>query len=234
MLGAVFVVHATRKLLSRVGRPAPDAGERSTTVLGDWYATILFWQPQVALFVNESTLLPVLMPLAPAATVTERFPQALSLLLAAHRVSRHFTEAEVAQMADCRLAPTSNPKRRRDHERVHPPRGDLPRLPPRTGPDPARTAARRDALWTPLPQEYQPRPRAGRSHRPASSMKGAAQSPRKPKRQARASRPHPAGYLQRPPTLRRLQPPTSDRRQSSASAAVQRCDRVGTARRPLP
>lgn len=32
-------------------------------------ATALFWKPQVALLVNEPTLLPVLMPLAPAATL---------------------------------------------------------------------------------------------------------------------------------------------------------------------
>jgi hypothetical protein len=108
MSPAMFVVHATRKLLTRVGKPDLDVGERSTTVLGDWYATVLFWRPQVALFVDESTLLPVLMPLAPAATVTERFPPALSAVLAAHQVSRHFIDAELAQMADCQLATTSN------------------------------------------------------------------------------------------------------------------------------
>jgi hypothetical protein len=80
----VFIVHATKKLLTRVRKPSPHLGEQSTTVLGDWYATVLFWRPHVALFVNESTLLPVLLPLTPAATMLERFPQALSLLLAAH------------------------------------------------------------------------------------------------------------------------------------------------------
>lgn len=105
---AVFIVHATRKLLTRVGKPSPDPGERSTTVLGDWYATVLFWRPQVALFVNEPTLLPVLMPLAPAATVTRRFPRDLSLLLAVHQVSRRFIDAELTQMTDCRIARTSN------------------------------------------------------------------------------------------------------------------------------
>jgi hypothetical protein len=94
MSPAVFVVHATRKLLTRVGKPSPEP-ERSRTVLGDWYATVLFWRPQVALFVNESTLLPVLMPLAPAAALTERFPPALATLLAAHRVSRRFIDAEL-------------------------------------------------------------------------------------------------------------------------------------------
>jgi hypothetical protein len=40
---------------------------------GRRYATAFFWRPQVALFVNESTLLPVLIPLAPATTVIARF-----------------------------------------------------------------------------------------------------------------------------------------------------------------
>jgi hypothetical protein len=104
----VFVVHGTKKLLARVGSPAQDAGRRSSTALGAWYATVLFWTPQVALFVNESTLLPLLMPLAPAATLTERFPDALADVLAAHGVSRSFIDEEVARMDDCQLATTKN------------------------------------------------------------------------------------------------------------------------------
>ena len=104
----VFVVHGTKKLLARVGSPGQDAGGRSTTALGDWYATALFWRPQVALFVNEPTLLPVLMPLAPAATLTKRFPTALADVLAAHGVSRSFIDGEVARMDDCELARTEN------------------------------------------------------------------------------------------------------------------------------
>ena len=37
------------------------------------YATVLFWRPQVALFVNEASRLPVFVPLAPAARVVDRF-----------------------------------------------------------------------------------------------------------------------------------------------------------------
>ena len=39
----------------------------SSTVLGDWYTNVLFWRPQVALFVDASSFVPVLMPLAPSA-----------------------------------------------------------------------------------------------------------------------------------------------------------------------
>src|SRR5207237_4898970 len=83
---AVLVVHGTKKFLDRAGRPTVEPGEPSTAQLGSWYATVLFWKPQVALFVNETTLLPLLMPFAPAATVLARFPAALERVLAAHGV----------------------------------------------------------------------------------------------------------------------------------------------------
>jgi len=104
----VFVVHGTRKFLDRVGKPTAVPFEHSTTLLGDWYATALFWKPQVALFVNESTLLPVLLPLAPAATVLDRLPAAVATVLEAHAVIRTFIEHEVAEMSERRLATTSS------------------------------------------------------------------------------------------------------------------------------
>lgn len=104
----MFVVHGTRKLLARVGGPTASPDATSATALGSWYATALFWKPQVVLFVNESTLLPVLMPLAPATTVVDRVPAALSIVLATHGVSDRFIEREVAEMADHQVAPTRN------------------------------------------------------------------------------------------------------------------------------
>jgi len=104
----VFVVHATLKFLDRVGKPTAIPVAQSTTVLGDWYATALFWKPQVALFVNESTLLPVLVPFAPAATVVDRFPATLATVLDGHGLSRAFIEHEVAEMSEHRLAKTAN------------------------------------------------------------------------------------------------------------------------------
>jgi hypothetical protein len=77
-------------------------------VLGSWYATVLFWRPQIALLVNERTLLPLLMPLAPAATLLERLPVWLDAVLEAHRVPRNFIDAELALAADIGLAKTYN------------------------------------------------------------------------------------------------------------------------------
>lgn len=69
----MFTVHATKKLLDQIKVRPHSAPPEATTQLGNWYATALFWKPQVVLFVNEPTLLPILVPLAPAATVTDRF-----------------------------------------------------------------------------------------------------------------------------------------------------------------
>ena len=104
----MYVVHGTRKFLERVGAPAKAEAGDPTTVLGDWYATVLFWKRQVGLFVNESTLLPVLLPLAPAATVVVRFQTALATVLRRHDIGEAFIEAECEAMADHRLATTKN------------------------------------------------------------------------------------------------------------------------------
>jgi hypothetical protein len=107
-MGRVLIVRATKKLLDRVGPPSLGEGEQSTTVLGQWYATVVFWRPQVALFVNEPTLLPMLMPLAPAATLLARFPQQVATVLAAHATPDAIIREELRQMRDHRIAKTAN------------------------------------------------------------------------------------------------------------------------------
>lgn len=104
----MLVVHGTKKLLDRVGRPTVEPETPSTTALGSWFATTLFWKPQVALFVNVRTLLPVFVPLAPAATVISRFGPALADVLAALDVDRVFIDRELAEMDEVALAKTNN------------------------------------------------------------------------------------------------------------------------------
>ena len=104
----MFTIHATRKLLDRVNRPVLPPVSEPATILGNWYANVLFWKPQVVLLVNERTLLPVLMPLAPAATLGERFPEALQRVLEALGVVPAFVEVEISAMADVRFARTAN------------------------------------------------------------------------------------------------------------------------------
>ncbi|OLT23354.1 hypothetical protein BJF79_14520 [Actinomadura sp. CNU-125] len=104
----MLIVRATKKLLDRAGPPDLGEEDRSTTLLGQWYATALFWKPQVALFVNEATLLPVLMPLAPVATLLDRLPAQAAAVLAAHRTPREVIEEEERRMREWRLGKTAN------------------------------------------------------------------------------------------------------------------------------
>ncbi|GAA2218592.1 DUF6933 domain-containing protein [Micromonospora olivasterospora] len=104
----MFILRATAKLRQRIGPLAPHDGERATTVLGDWYATVLPWRPQVALLVNERTLLPALMPLAPAVTMPARASDQVGAVLTAHGVPDLVIRGEVDQMRQWRIAPTAN------------------------------------------------------------------------------------------------------------------------------
>ena len=104
----MLLVRGTKKVLDRVGGVTASAVDSSTTRLGDWYVNVLFWKPQVALFVSEATLLPVLVAFAPAATLLARFPPALLPHLQAHEVPRTFTEVELVETATCRWAKTAS------------------------------------------------------------------------------------------------------------------------------
>ena len=100
----MLVVRGTKKLRDRLKSGPRQQDEKSTARLGDWYATALFWRPQLALFVNESSLLPVLVPLAPAGTVIARFPPALGAVLHALDASPVFMKAELAPDRPVRFA----------------------------------------------------------------------------------------------------------------------------------
>ena len=104
----MLVIRGTKNVLDRVGGTSANDDDSSTTRLGDWYVNVLFWKPQVALFVSEATLLPVLVPFAPAATLIDRFPTALLAHLQAHEIGRSFTERELAEMDPRRLAKTAS------------------------------------------------------------------------------------------------------------------------------
>jgi hypothetical protein len=106
----VFVVHATKKFLDRAHSATPPARDPqpATTILGPWYATVLFWQPQVALFVNEPTRLPLFVPLAPVATVISRMTQTAAAVFTALGLSEQFITREVTEMGTHQLTKTAN------------------------------------------------------------------------------------------------------------------------------
>jgi hypothetical protein len=105
---AMVVLHCTKKLLERAKAPIVSEAPAPTTALGNWYATALFWKPQLALFVNERTLLPVFMPLAPVASIAKRFPLQLATVLTAHGIDAAFIEREVAAMTEVVFAKTAS------------------------------------------------------------------------------------------------------------------------------
>lgn len=104
----MIILHGTRAFRDRVPGPAAGPGDASTTVLGSWYATVLRWRRPAALFVNELTLLPLVMPLAPATTLLTRLPDALAEVLSAHRLPAPLVDGEHAAALEHRLAPTAN------------------------------------------------------------------------------------------------------------------------------
>ncbi|WP_442788715.1 DUF6933 domain-containing protein [Dactylosporangium sp. NBC_01737] len=103
-----MILRATKKLRDRIGTPDLRAGEQSTTALGEWYATRFAWRPDVLLLVNEATLLPVLLPLAPAATALSRAVDRIAATMAAYGADDEMIAAEVEQMSTRRIAPTAN------------------------------------------------------------------------------------------------------------------------------
>lgn len=104
----MFRVHATKKLFDRLGSSISDPLAESTTSMENWYGTALFWRPQVALFVNETTLLPVLVHLAPAQTVVARFATSLARVLDELHVPHPLVDREIDLMGDRQLARTIN------------------------------------------------------------------------------------------------------------------------------
>src|SRR6478735_10535193 len=103
----MLIVRGTKKLRDRVMQRAEES-DASTTVLGDWFATALFWRPQVALLVNQRTFVPVFMPLAPAATLLDRAPGAIAAVLRRHGADDAFVDAELDAMHEARIAPTND------------------------------------------------------------------------------------------------------------------------------
>jgi hypothetical protein len=103
----VYTIHGTKKLLDRVKQPVIPAVEDPTTVLGNWYATAIFWQPQVAFLVNETTLFPVLLPLAPATSIAARFHDALESILKVLGVTA-FIASERWAMFEASFSKTAN------------------------------------------------------------------------------------------------------------------------------
>jgi hypothetical protein len=105
----MLVLRCTRKLLTRLpASPAADDAV-STTVLGDWYATILIVRPaHLVLLVNEVSRLPVVLPARELATLVDRIPDAIAETLADLGVTSEAIERERQAMRVIQCGPTRN------------------------------------------------------------------------------------------------------------------------------
>jgi hypothetical protein len=105
----VFAVRCTRKLLRQLHVAPADVVPEPTTVLGNWYANILFYRPRhFVLAVSERTLLPVLIESAPLKTFVPRMRDAVVDLLAALEIPRARIEEEATSMDRAILTTTDS------------------------------------------------------------------------------------------------------------------------------
>ena len=105
----MFAVRCTRKLLGRGSPKNLVTPVPPTTILGDWYANIIFTRPeQLIVCVSERTLLPVIVAAKDVKRLPERVATAAETILTAIGVPKEDVEAELAEMHAGYLAPTTN------------------------------------------------------------------------------------------------------------------------------
>lgn len=107
----MFVLRCTRKLLDRLARAELETAKQTTTTtrMGDWTANLFFiGRQQVVLGVNNKSLLPVLVPIAPAKSFLPRFTEAAGELMMALGVARQKVLSEMGAMNECVVAPTND------------------------------------------------------------------------------------------------------------------------------
>lgn len=105
----MFTLRCTQKLLRRGLVESPDAESGATTLLGDWYANILFSKPQqLVLCVSERTLLPVVVPAKDAKLLPARVAEAACDMLTALGVPQVAVDAERTQMQSSCIGRTAS------------------------------------------------------------------------------------------------------------------------------
>ena len=103
----MVTIRCTQKLLRRL-RLTEDT-PASTTVLGDWYANILFSRPQhLVLCVSERTLLPVVLPAKGIETLAQRLSVAVGEVLLQLGVSPGLIQRERDEMRNFTFGRTQN------------------------------------------------------------------------------------------------------------------------------
>ena len=96
----MVVLRCTRKLLRWLREKPVEDGAASSTLLGDWYANLLWvYRKPLILAVSARTLLPVLIPARDSGALAPRLAAALGEVLGALGVPLQQLEEEQRQMA---------------------------------------------------------------------------------------------------------------------------------------
>jgi uncharacterized protein DUF6933 len=107
----MVVLRCTRKLLRRLRKTPVDHAPPSSTLLGDWYANVIFvYRKPLVLAVSGRTLLPVLVPAREPESLGPRLTASLGEVLAALGIPKQQIRDEQAQMTEIVLAPTDSPR----------------------------------------------------------------------------------------------------------------------------
>ena len=105
----MITLRCTRKLLNRAGVSAKAEATQPTSVLGDWYANLIYSRPQqLVLCMNERSLLVVVLPARDFKNVAPRFRAQVVSLLARIGVPATAVAAEERAMQDFALGPTAH------------------------------------------------------------------------------------------------------------------------------
>jgi hypothetical protein len=108
----VFVLRCTKKLYQRIepwAAPEREPLTQSTTRLGNWTANIvIIRRQQLVLAVSIVTLLPVLLPIAPAKTLLTRLPEAVRAVLMALEIDLRKIDSEVNGMGEVIVTGTND------------------------------------------------------------------------------------------------------------------------------
>jgi hypothetical protein len=104
----VFTLRCTAKLLRRLRVTADTPSGPPSTVLGDWYANLIFTRPQLVLAVSDRTLLPVLVPVRDSGRLVMRIREAVGHMLRAVGVPDEAITAEQNAMLDVVIGKTAS------------------------------------------------------------------------------------------------------------------------------
>jgi hypothetical protein len=105
----MYSIRCTRKLLDRGAPIRLPPESASTTVLGDWYANIVFERPeQLIVCISERTLLPVIVLAKDFKRLPDRIAAAVETMLKAIRLPDQDIVEEISDMQQNHFAKTTD------------------------------------------------------------------------------------------------------------------------------